>query len=533
MTTFVHELISNNALKTPAAIALQIKTDEISYAQLNNKITEVAQAFSALAVNTGDRVGIYLAKNKENVTAMFACSLINAIFVPINPILKAQQAHFIANDCQIKLLITNRTRLSALTPFLAQLPTLTTIIVIDASEQDIAKMTCTSILTVLSWQAFLDLDSNLSSSLQPAMSANDLAAIFYTSGSTGQPKGIMLSHTNIVLGAKSVSQYLQQTSDDNILSVLPLSFDYGLNQLTSCFLVGAKCILLDYLLANDVIKAISKYSITGLAAVPPLWLQLTKANWPKDVGKSVRYFTNSGGVLPIKTLRTLQHYMPQAKPYLMYGLTEAFRSSFLPPSEIQNRPTSIGKAIPYAEILVLREDGSCCDDNEVGELVHIGPLVSLGYWQNESATAEKFKTTPKQAINIQNIALAVFSGDYVKRDADGFLYFVARKDSMIKTSGYRVSPTEVESVLLQCPQVDEVAIIASPSVELGQSITALIVSSSKDLALTKTAIKKYCQVNLPNYMIPKKIIFLTELPRNTNGKVDTAWLSKEYSSELI
>ncbi|TMM47696.1 acyl-CoA ligase (AMP-forming), exosortase A system-associated [Colwellia ponticola] len=533
MTTFVHELISHSALQTPTAIALQIKAKELSYAQLNSKITKVAQAYAALALTQGDRVGIYLAKNQENVQSMFACSLIGAAFVPINPVLKAQQVHYIANDCQIKLLITNRARLAALTPLLAQLPALASIIVIDANNQEITKTVCTNTVNILSWQAFLELGEQRSANLQPPISANALAAILYTSGSTGQPKGIMLSHTNIVLGAKSVSQYLEQTADDNILAVLPLSFDYGLNQLTSCFLVGAKCILLDYLLANDVIKAISKYSITGLAAVPPLWLQLTKANWPKGVGQSVRYFTNSGGVLPLKTLNALQHYMPQAKPYLMYGLTEAFRSSFLPPSEIKNRPTSIGKAIPHAEILVLRDDGSCCDDNEIGELVHIGPLVSLGYWQNKAATAERFKPTPKQAINRQNTALAVFSGDYVKRDTEGFLYFVARKDAMIKTSGYRVSPTEVESVLLQCPLIDEIAIIASPSNELGQSITALIVTLNKNTEVAEAVVMKYCQVNLPNYMIPKKIIFLNELPRNTNGKVDTAWLSKNYNNELI
>jgi acyl-CoA synthetase (AMP-forming)/AMP-acid ligase II len=312
---------------------------------------------------------------------------------------------------------------------------------------------------------------------------------------------------------------------------LPLSFDYGLNQLTSCFLVGAKCVLLDYLLANDVIKAISKYEITGLAAVPPLWMQLTKAKWPKGSALSVRYFTNSGGVLPLKTLAVLRKKMPQAEPYLMYGLTEAFRSSFLSPSEIDNRPNSMGKAIPHAEILILRDDGSRCDDDEVGELVHIGPLVTLGYWQNEAATTKRFKVTPKQAINTQNTPLAVFSGDYVKRDSDGFLYFVSRKDAMIKTSGYRVSPNELESVLLQCPHVDETAVIAIASDELGQAIIALVVSKSDDQESSTKSIIKHCQLNLPNYMIPKKIVFLAELPRNVNGKVDTKSLKIKHSKE--
>ena len=368
--------------------------------------------------------------------------------------------------------------------------------------------------------------------LNNSTAPTELAAILYTSGSTGQPKGIMLSHSNIVLGAKSVSQYLQLTSQDNILAVLPLSFDYGLNQLMSCFLVGAKCILLDYLLANDVIKAISKYNVTGLAAVPPLWMQLAKATWPENIASSMRYFTNSGGVLPLSTLTALRKHMPQANPYLMYGLTEAFRSTFLSPLEIDKKPGSIGKAIPHAEIMVLREDGSECDSDEVGELVHIGPLVTLGYWQNTAATEARFKTTPIQAINIEGTPLAVFSGDYVKRDADGYLYFVARKDTMIKTSGYRVSPTELESVLLGLPEVEEAAVIASPSEELGQEIIALIVSSITDKATLKKIIMKHCQLNIANYMIPKQMIFLTELPRNANGKVDTKRLIMKYSNKI-
>lgn len=528
MTTFVHELISHSAQCSPDAIALQIKDNQLSYAQLNEKVNQVAQSYASLAIKQGDRVGIYLAKNFENVQSMFACSALGAVFVPINPVLKAPQVQYIANNCQIKLLITNRARLTAITASLEHFTELKTIIVIDASEQELKKFTVSSAVNILSWQDLLRQRSH-ENILPDLRSSDDLAAILYTSGSTGQPKGIMLSHENIVLGAKSVGQYLHLTAEDKILAVLPLSFDYGLNQLTCSLLVGAKCVLLDYLLANDVIKAISKYEITGLAAVPPLWIQLTKAMWPKNCAHSIRYFTNSGGVLALPTLAALKQCMPNAKPYLMYGLTEAFRSSFLPPDEVDNRPNSMGKAIPHAEILVLREDGTSCDDNEVGELVHIGPLVTLGYWQNTTATAERFKKTPKQAFNVNDTDFAVFSGDYVKRDAEGFLYFVSRKDAMIKTSGYRVSPTELESVLLELPLIDEAIVIPCTSAELGQSITALIVCSSDNQEVAKKSIIKHCQLNVPNYMVPKEVIFLTELPRNANGKVDAKQLKMQYS----
>jgi len=546
MTSFVHELISHSAKRSPDTIALQIKDTQLSYAQLNKQITRLAHSYSEFGISQGDRVGIYLAKNKENVQSMFACSLLGAVFVPINPVLKAQQVNYIANDCQIKLLITNRARLKTMIPLLGDLTELNTIIVIDANEIQLREtlrplpQSIKKIITIIDWQSFLSnyaLDQDNTNYKEPhsqvAISPNDLAAIFYTSGSTGQPKGIMLSHTNIVLGAKSVSQYLQLGNNDKILAVLPLSFDYGFNQLTSCFFIGAQCVLLDYLLPNDVIKAITRYEITGLAAVPPLWMQLSKVTWPSDAARSIRYFTNSGGVLPLATLAKLRQYMPQAKPYLMYGLTEAFRSTYLSPDEIDKRPNSMGKAIPNSEIIVLREDGSSCDDDEEGELVHIGPLVTLGYWHNKIATAERYKPTPKQAINAQKTPLAVYTGDYVKRDAEGFLYFVARKDTMIKTSGYRVSPTELESVLLQLPQVEEATIISSPSVNLGQAIIALIVASMDDKELLKTSILRHCKLNLPNYMVPKEIVFVNEFPRNPNGKVDIKWLTIDYNKKTV
>jgi acyl-coenzyme A synthetase/AMP-(fatty) acid ligase len=217
----------------------------------------------------------------------------------------------------------------------------------------------------------------------------------------------------------------------------------------------------------------------------------------KNGTQSIRYFTNSGGVLPLKTLAALRQNMPRAKPYLMYDLTEAFRSSFLSPLEIENRPNSIGKAIPHAEILVLREDASSCDD-DVGKLVHIGPLVTLGYWQNEAATSERFKVTPKQATNAKNTSLAVFSGDYVKRDADGFLYFISRKDPMIKTSGYRVSPTELESVLLQYPLVNETAVIAIASVKLEQVNIVGPLCTPLDILADKMILPK---VSLGDYVV--------------------------------
>ena len=362
MTTFVHDLISQSAKKSPLNTALTLKEQQLNYQELNESINNIAVSYYALNIERYQRIGIYLPKTIENVLAMFACSKAGAVFVPINPVLKAPQVQHIANDCDIKIIITNKARFKALQPLLAKLPQLTTVILTDSDSTNLENIEQVS---VISWANFANLACNIT---EPRpLTGSDMAGILYTSGSTGKPKGVVLSHSNIVLGAKSVAQYLQNTATDNILAVLPLSFDYGLSQLTTSFLVGAECVLLDYLLANDVLKAIIKHKITGLAAVPPLWSQLCKLNWPEVAGGSIRYFTNSGGALSITNLSQLRSLMPKASPYLMYGLTEAFRSTYLSPEEVDNRVGSMGKAIPNAEVLVVRKDGSECDVDEAGE----------------------------------------------------------------------------------------------------------------------------------------------------------------------
>ena len=528
MATFVHQLISQSAIKSPNADALTVKDKQLSYQALNDFIFRIASGFHHLAVGQHDRIGVYLHKSFENVGCMFASSINDAVFVPINPALKTPQVQHIVNDCQIKLLITNKARLQAMLAVLPKLTSITHIILTDADEQFTQQINhdITQGLTILSWQFFIETPLH---SFSNKITTNDMAAILYTSGSTGKPKGVVLSHNNIILGAKSVATYLNNTAEDKILAVLPLSFDYGLSQLTTSFLVGANCILLDYLLPNDVLKAVNKYKITGLAAVPPLWSQLCKLNWPDNTGQSIRYFTNSGGALSQANLTQLRQLMPNALPYLMYGLTEAFRSTYLAPEFIDQRIGSMGKAIPNAEILVIKPDGTECLPNEVGELVHKGPLVSLGYWNSPEKTAERFKLIPHNQPSNSASEIAVFSGDKVKKDEDGFLYFVARADEMIKTSGYRVSPMEVEEILYQHSTIKEAAIIGVPHEQLGQAIIAIVcLTQSDDVATSEKLILTHCQKQLANYLVPKKVIVLAHLPHNANGKIDRNRLNLTY-----
>ena len=283
-------------------------------------------------------------------------------------------------------------------------------------------------------------------------------------------------------------------------------------------------VLLEYLMPRDVIRAVEKYRITGLAAVPPLWIQLAQLDWPDT--DSLRYITNSGGVMPQPTLAALREKLPSTSPYLMYGLTEAFRSPYLEPQQLDTHATSMGKAIPDAEILVLNEQGKECSANEPGELVHRGVHVAQGYWNAPDKTARRFRPLPS-SLGGRHQEFAVWSGDTVTRDEQGFFYFVGRQDDMIKSSGYRISPAELEAIIIDMPQVTEVAAIGVPHPQLGQAIVLAVKLNNNSEAAT-TEILTLCKQQLPNYMHPHHIEQYDELPKNPNGKIDRVKLTQQH-----
>lgn len=529
MSQLLAEILFVTAERSPNSPALRAGTVEWSYGQLADRVSAFASALRSLdGVQRLGRVGIWLDKRLETVVAIFGSAHAGAVFVPVNPLLKAEQAAYIARDCNIEVLITTAQRWSGLRPLIQQCPDLRHVVVVDRSEDSHGEPDAGLPLRPWGWDALLE-QAGRPRWLGPVIDA-DMVAILYTSGSTGKPKGVVLSHRNVVAGACSVSRYLENRPDDRILAVLPLSFDYGLSQLTTAFLVGATAVLHNYLLPQDVIRALVRERITGLAAVPPLWMQLASLAWPEEIDGTLRYFTNSGGAMPTSLLAALRKRVPRARPYLMYGLTEAFRSTYLPPDEVDRRPTSIGKAIPGAEILVVREDGTECAPGESGELVHRGALVSLGYWNDPEKTAERFKPLPGQRKELVLPEIAVWSGDTVTKDEEGFLYFVSRRDEMIKTSGYRVSPTEVEEVVYRTGLVAEAAAFGVEHPALGQAIVLVAQPAEGKSADTK-ALLDACKAQLPAYMQPQHVDWMEEaLPRNTNGKIDRKSLSNARSA---
>ncbi len=518
MPKLLHEFILNAADKTPSHAALAHKKASYNYQSLAQETTSIAGGLCQLGLNAGERVAIYLPKRFESVVSFFASNQAGAVFVPVNPLLKPEQVAYILKDCNVRVLISSHDRIKQLNDVLAHCHDLMTVVDVNNKTEPKAEQRFQSI----HWQHLLDAENRLTH----RRIDTDVASILYTSGSTGNPKGVVLSHRNMIMGAKSVAEYLKNTADDNLLAVLPFSFDYGLSQLTTAFHVGAKVTLMDYLLPRDVIKAIEKFQITGLAGVPPLWNQLAQLDWSTVNTESLRYITNSGGAMPKATLKSLRAASPDTDVYLMYGLTEAFRSTYLPPEEIDKRPDSMGKAIPNAEVMVVREDGSPCVPGEPGELVHRGSLVSLGYWNDAKKTAEHFKPTPATENGLTLTEIAVWSGDKVKMDEDGFLYFIARQDDMIKTSGYRVSPSEVEEVVYASGLIAEAAALGINHPTLGQAIV-IIATAEND---TAEALMKECKKQLPNFMHPAHIEFIDTMPKNPNGKIDRKQLASKYTN---
>lgn len=485
----------------PDAPALLLAEAVVSYAALEDGVARLAAWLTAQIPEPGARVASWTAKNRLACLLPLAVARAGLVHVPINPLLKGAQADHILADSGAALLLTNAARAGTLAP----------------------QKGCQVVDLAVADAAIDAFDGRLPASCS---APDTLAAILYTSGSSGRPKGVMLSHANLWLGAESVATYLHLANSDRVLALLPLAFDYGQNQLLSAWFAGASVAPLDYLTARDVVRVAERYRPTTLAGVPPLWVQLVEADWPADIARHLKRLTNSGGALTPTLIDRLRQSFPAAAIWPMYGLTEAFRSTFLPPELVAAHPTSMGRAIPHAEILVCHADGSRCDADEPGELVHCGPLVAQGYWQDSERSAERFRPAPSAS---KYGGTAVWSGDTVRRDTKGLLYFVGRDDAMIKTAGNRVSPSEIEDAAIATGLVSEAVAFGTPDDRLGAAIILAVRGDGEGADALAAALR----AALPNFMQPRTIEWRQALPRNANGKLDRVTIAAEWQGSEV
>ena len=520
MRTNLHHLLEEKVPEHGGLPALTDKDITYTYADVWAKVRGVANGLRGLGLQRDDRVAVFLDKRVETVATIFGTSAAGGVFVPVNPVLRSAQVAYILADCSVRVLVTSPERLDVMKQELKGCPALEHVILVPTAREA-APAPQDEQYSVRPWTDLV----NAGPAALPTGIDLDMAAILYTSGSTGKPKGVVLSHRNLIVGAESVSSYLGNTTDDVILAALPLSFDAGFSQLTTGFAAGAHVVLLNYLLPKDVVRLCAAHRVTGLTCVPPLWIQIADLEWPAEVAASMRYFANTGGRMPRATLERLRAHFPAARPYLMYGLTEAFRSTYLDPGEVDRRPDSIGRAIPNAEILVVRPDGSRCEPGEEGELVHRGGLVAVGYWNDPARTAERFRPAPGHEASWRTAELAVWSGDTVVADEDGFLYFIGRRDDMIKTSGYRVSPTEIEEVAYDTGLVRDAVALGLEDARLGQRI--VLVASPATPEFDPSALLAAMKRELPLYMVPAEVVVRDRISTSPNGKFDRVLLRQE------
>ncbi|MBN9590206.1 MAG: acyl-CoA ligase (AMP-forming), exosortase A system-associated [Alphaproteobacteria bacterium 64-11] len=526
MIEFVDELLFDAARIHPARPALTFEGSVTSYGELAAKVRRFAGALRASGIRAKDRVGIFLDKREEAVIAIMGASAAGAVFVPINPALKSSQVSHLVEDCGIKILITAQSRIANFED-LPRCPSLEKVILVENDEAVAAWPD----IQFESFRQFLESGSGEKLSLEPR-AGNDMVGILYTSGSTGNAKGVVLSHRNFVARAECVSQYLKMTADDRTLNLPHYSFGFGLDQLFNAFHAGACSVLHNFVTAQGLMRTIVEERVTGVAAVPTALTTLAGMDWPQKACDTVRYIAAAGGRMPEFVTRSLRCLVPGADIYLMYGQTETLRSTFLAPSEVDRRPNSIGKAISVAQIHVVRSNGTLCGPNEPGQLVQSGETVALGYWNDAARTAQIFRPAPVALPGQSAPAIAVWSGDMVYYDAEGFLYYIGRQDDLIKTSGYRVSPTEIEDVLHASGVVEGAAAVGIKHDELGHAVVAFVVGKV-GVDLDHERLMAHCRRGLPGYMVPHQLIQLDSLPLNANGKIDRRHLIADFAEQKL
>lgn len=518
MAQLIHELIGDMAWRTPAALALRCGEAGYDYATLADAVGQAAQALLGLGLERHARVAVFLEKREEAVLAMFGASAAGCVFVPIDPQLKPAQIVHILRDSGARVLVSSPSRLAVLDLVLDQCPALRHVLHTGTELLSMPRV------AVQRWCDCLD------NGTRPAHRCieSDVAGLLYVGHAGGLPKGVVVSHRNLVAGAQSLARCLGNSHQDRILALLPLCSADGLAQLTSAFASGAAAVLMNPLLVRDIPEMVARERITGLAAVPALWAQLAAIEWHGC--QRLRYLTNGGGALAPTTVAELRARLPHSAVYLMHGQAEGFCSTYLAPHQLARRADSIGKALPNAEVAVVAPDGRPCAANEPGELVQRGPLVALGYWNDPAATSERFRPLrPVAGVAVAETAL--WSGDTVRMDEDGYIYYLGRHDDLILTAGYRVGPSEIEEVVCATGLVVEAGAVGVPHPVMGQSIV-VVARARTGVDVDPAVLLAACRAKLPASLLPTRIELRGQaLPRTPAGAIDRRALRSELTSQ--
>lgn len=504
----VNNFLEISANRFPDKIALITSEARYTYRELDEMANKVAHALLADGLTKWDRVAVFMDNSAEAVVSIFGILKAGGIFLIINPTTKAEKLIYLLNNCRAHTLISSQKNLSVIADVCNNVSSLRCVFLEGAkTNSTVCISKKTTFLTEI-------LSSNMGYLPRPHTIDMDLATIIYTSGSTGLPKGVMMTHFNMVSAANSITEYLENTSEDIILNVLPLSFDYGLYQVLMGFKMGATVILeKTFVYPYKVIETILKEGVTGFPIVPTISaILLQMEDLKRHRFEHLRYISNTGAALPVAHIQKIREFFPKTKLYSMYGLTECKRVSYLSPEELDIRPTSVGRGMPNTEIYIVDEGGNRVTAGIVGELVVRGSNVMRGYWEMPAETAKKLRpgTYPGE--------LVLYTGDLFKMDKEGYLYFIGRRDDIIKSRGEKVSPKEIENVLYEIDGVVEVAVVGVYDELLGEAVKAFI--ALKDgVILTEKDIMRFCSQHMEDFMVPKYIEFRKELPKTDTGKI--------------
>jgi long-chain acyl-CoA synthetase len=521
----VEEFLENSALVFPHKTALVCGDERLTFHDIDCQANRLANALLRAGVRRGDRVAVLLPNSVEAVLAIFAILKAGAVFVVLNATIKADKLAYILNNCRATAIIASARRVAFDKEEWCAISHLRAVFLLGAGNAHVEAV-------VSSGKSLFRIEEiRRDTSDMPRIAKTcidiDLAALIYTSGSTGRPKGVMVTHQNIVSAATSITTYLENSPDDIVINFLPLAFDYGLYQLLMTFKVGGTLVLYDsFAFPTVILDAIAREGVTGLPIVPTvssllLQMDLSRLSFPK-----LRYITNTAAALPVQHIQRLRALFPHVSLYSMYGLTECKRVSYLPPDQLDFRPTSVGRGMPNEEVYIVDENGNRVPPGVVGELVVRGANVMKGYWELPEETDHCLKQGPLPGEKI------LYSGDLFRTDQAGYLYFVGRKDDIIKTRGEKVSPREVEDVIYRLDGVSEVAVIGIPDSVLGSAIKAVI-ALRPGATLTSRDVLRHCASHLEDFMIPKAVEFQDSLPKTESGKISKRHLSEAKEDSAV